>query len=361
MLSIRSLRFSIAAGALLAAITLLASTESAAERRSLTSKELAQGHRDGAVLALPRTELVESDVAGAEEREGLNLRHRFAHVRNLRVLEFSTGETTEQAISRLSATGRYEFVEPDRVLYARTTPNDPSFSQQWALSNTGQSSGTAGADIGALTAWNLQSSASGVVVAIIDSGMLLTHSDLAANLWTNSSPSSSGYLNDLHGIDSTVTKGSTNSGNPTDKNGHGTHVAGIIGAVGNTGVGISGVAWQVQLMPLKFLDSTGSGSTSDEIECINYAIAHSAVIINASFGSTTYSKSEYTAIQQAGAAGIIFVAAAGNDGVSTDSGSDYPAGYLLDNIVAVAATTRTDALASYSNYGSGSVDLAAPG
>ena len=329
----------------------------------MTAKERAQGYRDGAVLAMPKAALAEADVAGAEEREGLNMRHRFEHVRNLRLLEFSTGETTEQAIRRLRATGRYEFVEPDRLLYARTVPNDPSFGQQWSLNNTGQSGGTPGADIGAPAAWSVQTGAPNVIVAIIDSGIRLTHSDLVANLWTNPSPGTSGFRNDLHGINATVSPSSSSSGTPTDNDsvGHGTHVSGTIGAVGNNGIDVSGVAWTVQLMALKFLAADGSGSQSDEITCINYAIAHGAAIINGSFGSTGFSQSEYNAIKQAGQAGIIFVAAAGNDGLSTDNGNDYPAGYLLDNIVTVAATTRTDVLASYSNYGSGSVDLAAPG
>jgi outer membrane protein assembly factor BamB/subtilisin family serine protease len=361
--TIRSLRFSIITGALLAAVMLFAFTASAAERQPLTAKELAQGHRDGAVLAMPRAALAETDVADAEQREGLNLRTRFEHVRNLRLLEFITGETTEQAVRRLRATGRYEFVEPDRVIYARTVPNDPSFGQQWSLNNTGQSGGTPGADIGAPAAWSIQSGAPGVIVTIIDSGIRLTHTDLVANLWTNPSPGTSGFRNDLHGINATVSPSSSSSGTPTDNDsaGHGTHVSGTIGAVGNNGIDVSGVAWTVQLMALKFLAADGSGVTSDEITCINYAIAHGAAIINASFGSTVFSQSEFNAIQQAGKAGIIFVAAAGNDGLSTDTGNDYPAGYQLDNIVTVAATTRTDALASFSNYGSGSVDLAAPG
>jgi outer membrane protein assembly factor BamB/subtilisin family serine protease len=361
--TIRYLRFSIAAGALLAAAMLFVSTASSAERLPLTAQERAQGHRDGAVLAMPRATLPEVDVGGAEQREGLNLRTRFEHVRNLRLLEFATGETTEQVVRRLRATGRYEFVEPDRVIYARTVPNDPSFGQQWSLNNTGQSGGTAGADIGAPAAWSIQSGAPRVIVAIIDSGIRLTHTDLVANLWTNPSPGTSGFRNDLHGINATVSTSSSSSGTPTDNDsaGHGTHVSGTIGAIGNNGIDVSGVAWTVQLMALKFLAADGTGVTSDEITCINYAIAHGAAIINASFGSTVYSQSEFNAIQQAGKAGIIFAAAAGNDGLSTDTGNDYPAGYQLDNIITIAATTNTDALASYSNYGSGSVDLAAPG
>ncbi|MBI5381121.1 MAG: PQQ-binding-like beta-propeller repeat protein [Opitutae bacterium] len=341
----------------------MGSTVPTDESPRLTAKELAQGHRDGVVLAMPRAAESDDALDDAEARDGLKLRRRFPRVRGLRVLEFDPGESTAAAIKRLRASGRYEFVEPDRILYARALPNDTRFSEQWALNNTGQSSGTIGADIGAAAAWDQLSSASGVIVGIIDTGIRQTHADLAANLWTNPSPSSGSYVNDLHGINATVAQGSTNSGNPNDNSssGHGTHVAGTIGAVGNNGLGVSGVAWQTQLMALKFLAADGTGTTSAEVACIDYAIAHNVAIINGSYGSSSYSNSEFDALKRARDAGIIFVAAAGNDGANSDITNDYPAGYALDNIVAVAATTRTDALASYSNYGAGLVDLAAPG
>ncbi|MBI4626171.1 MAG: PQQ-binding-like beta-propeller repeat protein [Verrucomicrobia bacterium] len=331
-----------------------------ADSPDFTPKEIAQGYRDGVLLAKPRPAHRDSADA-AEAAEGRRMQRKFSRLGNTRVLEPAPGETTPEAIARLTATGRYEFVEPDRLIHARTIPNDPSLAEQWPLSNTGQGGGTAGADIGALAAWDILTEAPNVIVAVIDSGMRMTHADLAANLWTNANPSSTGYTNDLHGINAVVAKTSLNSGNPNDTNGHGTHVAGTIGAVGNNGVGIAGIAWKVQLMPLRFLTADGAGTTSANIACIDYAIAHGVSVINASYGSRVYSAAEFAAIASARAAGIIFVAAAGNDGVSTDAGSDYPAAYALDNIVTVAATDRTDSLASFSNYGAGSVDLAAPG
>lgn len=326
----------------------------------LTAKERIQGYRDTRLLAKPKLG-TEAQADAAEDREGRTRHRTFGRFGGLRTLAPAASESVEEAIERLRATGRYEFVEADRIVHAMTEPNDPSFSQQWSLRNTGQSSGTAGADIGAVSGWDTTRLAPQVIVAVIDSGARLTHADLAGNLWTNPSPSTTGYSNDLHGIDATVGRTSTRSGNPTDSNGHGTHVSGIIGAVGNNGTGTAGVAWKVQLMPLKFLAADGSGSTSDEIECIDYAIARGAHIINASFGSSTYSAAELAAIQSARAAGIIIVAAAGNDGANLDAGSSYPASYAVDNIVTVASTGRTDALSSFSNYGSGLVDLAAPG
>jgi outer membrane protein assembly factor BamB/subtilisin family serine protease len=327
-----------------------------------TAEELAQGYRAGIVLAKPRT-AHRAGADTAEPGEGFTMHRKYSRFGDLRVLKIAAGQSVAEAVARLKATGRYEFVEPDYLRHARVLPNDPNLSQQWALSNFGQTGGTSGADIRASLGWDILHDAPNVIVAVIDSGIRLTHSDLAANLWTNPSPSTSG---DLHGIRYTGSLGRVTSGNPNDDVGHGTHVAGIIGAVGNNGVGISGVAWKVQLMGLKFLTASGGGSPSDEIACIDYAIAHGASIINASFGADASSNAELTAIAAARDAGIIFVAAAGNGdsngiGFSTDNGGDYPAGYLLDNIVTVAASNASDALTTFSNFGAGSVDLAAPG
>ena len=323
-----------------------------------TPQEIAQGFRDGLVIAQPRAERRASSDS-AEPAEGLTRRRQFSRFRNLRVLQLASGDTVAGAVARLRATGRYEYVEPDRLLYSRAVPNDPSFDQQWSLRNTGQNGGTPGADIGAVDAWALRTNAAtditrgSVIIAIIDSGMRLTHTDLAANLWSD--------INGNHGINPTLSSGSSLYYQPSDDQGHGTHVAGIMGAIGNNSKGIAGVAWTAQLMPLKFMDASGSGSTSSEIDCIDYAIANGVKVINASYGSSTYSNAELQAIQSARAAGIIFVTAAGNSGLNTDNGNDYPAAYPLDNIVAVAATDNRDALTSFSNYGSGSVDIAAPG
>jgi len=331
------------------------------EVSGLSPEELAQGYRNGHVLVKIRDDAAaagETVRQAAENRAGVRNRRVFDHLKNQEILEFDPRQSVLQVIKQLRATGLYEIVEADRVVHGMAAPNDPSFGQQWSLSNTGQNGGTPGADIGAVAGWSVQSGAPSVIVAITDSGMRLTHSDLAANLWTNPSPSSSYSPTDLHGINAVVTPA---TGNPTDDNGHGTHVSGIIGAVGNNSLGITGVAQKVQLMPLKFLDSTGAGSLSAELACFNYAIAHGASIINGSFGSNGYSPSEYAGIQALQAAGIILVVAAGNDGLSVEADAAYPAGYLLDNIVSVAATTHSDALASYSDFSSGLVDIAAPG
>jgi len=170
-----------------------------------------------------------------------------------------------------------------------------------------------------------------------------------------------GYIDDVYGINAI-----TGSGDPLDDNRHGSHVSGILGGVGNNGVGIAGVAWSVRIMACKFLNVGGNGSISDAIECMEYARSKGAQIMNSSWGSTSYSQSLYDAIAVARNSGIIFVAAAGNGGPdqlgdNNDTLPFYPASYDLNNIVSVAATDREDQLGSFSNYGLDSVDLGAPG
>ncbi|KXJ98281.1 MAG: subtilisin-like serine protease [Acidobacteria bacterium OLB17] len=256
-------------------------------------------------------------------------------------------------------------------------PNDPNFPEQWALNNLGQNGGTERADIDALRAWQASKGSEDVVVAVLDSGVDYRHSDLAENIWTR--PASvpeyfddeRGRMDDLHGFDGTSAAVSDNDvetriSDPMDDNGHGTHCAGIIGAVGNNGIGITGVNWNVRIMPLKFLGSGGSGSTDKAIEAINYAIERKKAgvnvrVISASWGSTTRSQALEDTIRAAGDAGILFVAAAGNDGSNTDVWPHYPSSYKLPNLISVAAVDRNDALASFSNFGAKTVDLAAPG
>lgn len=329
------------------------------ERLALTAKEQAQGYREHVILARPhphRRATVDQD----EVREGVRVRERFNRFGDTRVIELDSSDSAAAAIARLRATGRYANVEPDRILTAQATPDDTKFAQQWAYNNTG-SSGRAGADIKAPAAWDLQHDAPDVIVAIIDTGARLTHPDLVPNLWRNPSPSE---LNDLHGI--RIING-RRSGTPTDDNGHGSHVAGIVGAVGNNGSaggGVTGVAWKVQLMILKFLGSDGAGTLSDELACLDYAITHGAHIINGSYGESgnaPQSVEQLNAINRAREAGIIFVAAAGNQAANMDVSRHYPASNPLDNIVAVGSSNRLDDRSTFTNYGSGAVELFAPG
>ena len=253
-------------------------------------------------------------------------------------------------------------VMPDYKLQIATTPNDPRFSELYGLENNG-STGVADADIDASLAWDYGTSSS-VVVAVIDTGVDYTHPDLASNIWVNPGEiagngiddDGNGFVDDIRGWDF-----ANNDADPFDDNGHGTHVAGTIGAVGNNGIGITGVAWEVDIMPLKFLGRDGSGFLSDAVEAVNYAAANGAKIINASFGGGGFSSMMQNAILNFQNMGGIFVAAAGNESNNNDTRPSYPANYNLPSVISVAASTSSDTLASFSNYGTATVDIAAPG
>lgn len=284
----------------------------------------------------------------------------------LQIVSLPPGCEVPSAIRRYVDSGLVEFAEPDLRLDLAAVPNDPRFADGtlWPFRNEGQSAGKPGADIDATAAWEITTGSTNVVVAIIDSGVRLSHLDLAANLWVNPGEipgnglddDNDGYVDNVHGINTT-----SSIDPPVDLNGHGTQVAGLVGAVGNNGIGGTGVAWRTQLMICRFTDDAGNVFMSEAAEAINFARAKGAHVINASFINTIYSPSLYTAINACRAAGIIVVAAAGNAGVNIDLTPHYPASFFLDNIVAVAATTRNDELASFSNYGANTVQLAAPG
>lgn len=280
----------------------------------------------------------------------------------MRLVQIDASEALEETIQRYRRSGLVEFAEPDYLLRSTAIPNDPHFSSgmQWSLRN-----GTTGRDISATAGWDVIQQAPNVIVAVVDSGIRYTHEDLAANMWRNPGEvagngvddDDNGLIDDVFGINAV-----NGTGNPMDDADHGTHVAGIIGAAGNNGKGIAGVAWGVKLMACKFLDSDGYGYTSDAVEAVDYARRMGAHVINGSFGGEEYSAALFSALQNARSAGIIFVAAAGNEQLNTDIVPMYPASYGLDNIIVVGGSTKSDTFdSSYSNYGQTSVDLFAPG
>lgn len=271
-----------------------------------------------------------------------------------------------QTIKELKATGLYEYVEPDWIVTIQQTPTDTAFTNGslWGLRNTGQNGGTSGVDVNAVPAWALTTGSPTVVVGVVDTGIRHTHQDLAGNMWRNPGEiadngiddDSNGYIDDVHGIN-----GITGSGNPMDDNNHGSHCAGTIAATGNDAGQHVGVAYNVKLMALKFLNSGGSGQTSDAIKCIDYGVAKGAHILSNSWGGGPYSQAMRDSIAAANTAGVLFVAAAGNAASNNDVWANYPSNYDPANVVAVAAVSRTGALASFSSYGQTTVDLAAPG
>ena len=271
----------------------------------------------------------------------------------LYVLKLPRNSDIKKIVEEYNDDLNVEYAEPDYMLYAIDTyPNDPYFSLQWGLNNSGQFDGTLGADMDALAAWGIANGSEEVVVAVIDSGVDYTHPDLEANMWTNPRDGS-------HGWDFV-----NNDNDPIDDNGHGTHCAGIIGAIGNNSLGIAGVNWKVKIAAIKFLDSSGSGSTTNAISAINYANLMGFKILSNSWGGGGYSKALYDAIQGYNlpdAGSMLFIAAAGNSGSNNDVTPHYPCSYNLNNLICVAATDNNDSLASFSNYGATTVDIGAPG
>lgn len=258
-------------------------------------------------------------------------------------------------------------------LAQNNSPNDPLFADQWSLENTGQRGGKAKADISALQAWKKTKGSDDVVVAVLDTGVDYSHQDLMNNIWTRPAnvpkytDDDLGEMDDVHGYSAFQDKGDADDkSDPMDDNGHGTHCAGIIGAESDNNFGITGIIPHVKIMPLKFMDANGSGTTKDAIEAINYVIDRkkhgvNVRIISASWGSTAKSRALEDVIKKAGEEGIIFIAAAGNSSDDSDKRPHYPAGYNLPNVISVAALDRSDQLASFSNYGAKSVFIAAPG
>jgi len=266
----------------------------------------------------------------------------------------SPGTPTEELIARLGSMPDVEAAEPNyiRRVFA-TVPDDTYFGNQWGLLNTGSSGGVKGADISAPDGWDIRKAVHGKVVAILDTGADLSHPDLAANLWRDG--------NGKSGYDFV-----NNDDDPEDDNGHGTHVAGIIGAVGNNSLGVSGVAWNVKMIPLKIGDGVGRVFSSAEIAAMDWILEKKdagvdIVAVNASYGGYAPSLVQQNAISGLANKGIIFVAAAGNESNNTDLNPSYPACYNLPNIISVAATDKYDTLSDFSNFGKGTVHLAAPG
>jgi thermitase len=245
-------------------------------------------------------------------------------------------------------------------------PRDPQFNDQWSLANSGQRGGKKGADISATLAWARTTGSDDVVVAVLDTGVDYNHEDLTENMWRRPEKMAPYHDNELGTIDDEFGFNAIDGSDPMDDNGHGTHCAGIIGAEGENEVGIAGVNWKVQIMPLKFMNASGSGSTKDAIEAINYVIDRKKAgvnvrIISASWGSTQKSRALGDVIRKAYENDILFVAAAGNSSVDNDRMPHYPSSYDSPNVVSVAALDRHDALASFSNWGAKSVAIAAPG
>jgi subtilisin family serine protease len=303
-----------------------------------------------------------SERAALRGQMRAELRHdfKFLNLEHVKLRDM----TVDEAIARYGKDPKVEYVEPNYVLTADVLPNDTRFGELYAMRNTGQTGGTVGADIKAYLAWDQFTGDPNLKIGIIDTGVDYNHPDLAANIWTNPGEipgngiddDGNGYIDDVHGYDFY-----NNDGDPFDDNGHGSHCAGTIAGVGNNNLGVAGVCWAGKIVAIKFLSGGGSGSTDGAIRGIQYAIAVGVRLTSNSWGGGSFSQALLDAINAAGAAGQLFVAAAGNSGSNNDTSPHYPSSYDTPYIVAVAATDHNDNLASFSCYGATSVDLAAPG
>jgi subtilisin family serine protease len=317
----------------------------------------------------------EPGVSTAEQKQilgkvGATEKRKFEQIHG--ALAKVPADATTSSLARLRSDPRVRYAEPNFVVSADVTPNDPFFSRLWGLNNNGfPVSGRWGmpdADIDAPEAWSVTTGSDAVTVAVIDTGIDYSHPDLSSQMWINPGENcpgcrtdgidndGNGYVDDWRGWDF-----ANGDNNPMDDNGHGTHVAGTIGATGNNGIGVTGVNWRVRLLPLKFLSAAGTGTTADAVSAVLYAADKGATVLNNSWGGDEYSQALADAITVADTHGALFVAAAGNSGTDNDSMPTYPASYALPNVLTVAATDNSDQLAYFSNVGRKSVDLAAPG
>lgn len=295
---------------------------------------------------------------------------RYKHVLNGRLANFKLSNINPKAaIEALSKHPAVKYAEPDYQLRALGVPDDTLFSDLWGMNNTGQTSGVVDADIDAVEAWDITTGSSDIIVGVIDTGVDYTHPDLQANMWVNPGEiagdgidnDGNGYIDDIYGINAI-----TGDGDPMDDQSHGSHVSGTLGATGNNSQGVVGVNHQVSIAGCKFLSAAGTGSTSDAIECVDYFVAlknagHNVRVTNNSWGGGGFSQALADSITDSENADILFVAAAGNDGVDNDINPHYPSSYEHDSILAVANTTHTDEMAWDSQWGLTSVDMGAPG
>lgn len=324
---------------------------------------------------------LKKEVSAAERKKLLEESETEAvsEIRELKVQKIKSkkGASTEQLLQRYRNDPRVEYAEPNGIFRALATPNDPRFSDLWGLHNTGQLiffrngtsfNGTAGADIDAPEAWDAQTGSPEIIVADIDTGVYYSHPDLAANIWINPweipgnfhDDDGNGYVDDVYGWDF-----ANNDNDPLDDHGHGTHTSGTIAAVGNNGIGVTGVNWRARVMAVKFLSAMGEGTWEDAAEAILYASMMGARVSNNSWGCgpnpDCFSQVVDDALQVASQRGMLFVVAAGNADNDNDAIAFYPCTSNQPNVVCVAATDFYDQKARFSNYGISTVDLGAPG
>ena len=329
----------------------------------------------GELLVKFKPQATRASSMSALSQVSLRSARAYRSIPGLHHVKLALGVQAHQAMATYLKHPDVAYVEPNYIVSINAIPNDPSFPSQVGFNNTGQTGFPVDADIDAPEAWDITTGSNDVVVAVIDTGVDYNHQDLAANIFQNTADCNNndvdddgnGHIDDCHGIDAV-----NGDSDPMDDHGHGTHVAGIIGAVGNNGIGVAGVAWNVKILPCKFLDATGSGFLSDAIACLDYVAAMkdrgvNIVATNNSWGGGSFSQALSDAIDAQMQRGILFVAAAGNDGEEMpdvpfyQDSALYPCAHYLPNVICVGATGDDDTRARFSNYGRQTVHLGAPG
>jgi subtilisin family serine protease/subtilisin-like proprotein convertase family protein len=295
---------------------------------------------------------------------------KYRNLKNGRIAKFNLdGISVKSALEKLRKDPAILYAEPNYIVSASLTPDDSRFSELWGMNNTGQTGGVDDADIDAPEAWDISTGSHDVIVGVIDTGVDHTHPDLMANIWTNPGEiagdgidnDNNGYIDDMHGINAI-----TGVGDPMDDAGHGSHVSGTVGATGNNSLGVVGVNHNVSIIGCKFLSAGGTGSIADALTCVNYFVdlKNNGVNVRAtnnSWGGGGFSQAFSDALTTSEEADILFVAAAGNSASDNDANPSYPSGYDHESILAVASTTHTDNMSSFSQYGLTTVDIGAPG
>jgi thermitase len=323
---------------------------------------------------------------GIEDKRDITLSYG-----TLSVLKINNDKSLSNVLASLNSNPEIEYAEPNYIYsvdpikenkaitkkllkspftdFTASTPDDPDFGKLWGLRNTGSnepkgSAGVEGADVNVLKAWDITTGSKQVKIAVIDTGVDYTHPDLKGNMWVNKNEipgnriddDNNGFIDDVYGYDF-----ANNDSDPMDGNGHGSHCSGTIGATHNNKVGVTGVMENVSIMAVKFLGDDGSGTLEAAVKAIDYATMMNVDLMSNSWGGGGRSEALFEAINRASDKGIIFTAAAGNSASNNDLAPSYPASYESPNIVAVAALTAQNTLASFSSYGRNSVHIGAPG
>ncbi|MFQ5648313.1 MAG: S8 family peptidase [bacterium] len=329
--------------------------ESSAEPALAVQAETAE-FMPGEVIIKFKTDQAPRSVDNLLSSVGIQVVKRFDEISALQC-NITSKKSVLKTIEECRAISTVEYAEPNYIYKASIVPNDPRFNDLYGMRQ-----------IDAPEAWDLQKGSKSVIVGVIDTGVDTDHPDLKDNIWSNTGESGggkesngvdddgNGFVDDFRGWDFI-----NDDNNPFDDNDHGTHVSGTIGAVGDNNKGVVGVNWNVSIMPLKFLDGNGSGTTDDAVEAIIYGTRMGARVLSNSWGGGGKSRALEDAIKFANDNGVLFVAAAGNDFSNNDRAPTYPANYEVANVISVAANTSSDRLAGFSNFGKNTVDLSAPG